>query len=76
MRRQSVGLQESEFKLVTARLDHDMKAWRVHEAKCKHYESAVFAKKQDYQLKRHKHSFKAAEEFMRVNTRFLNCSEI
>ena len=36
VRRQSDELQESEFKLVTARLEHGVKAWRVHEAQSKH----------------------------------------
>ena len=45
MCRQNDEFQESEFKLVTARLEHGMKAWRVHEAQSKHYESAVFSSK-------------------------------
>ena len=64
VRRLSNALQESEFKLVTARLEHGMKAWRAHEAKRNHYESAVLANKHNYQLARHKHSFNAAVEFL------------
>ena len=70
-RRQSDELQESEFKLVTARLEHGVKAWRVHEAKRKHYESAVLANKtHDYQLKTPQAQPQGGGGAHEVNTRF------
>eukprot|EP00959_Pyramimonas_sp_CCMP1952_P062273 1301904-Pyramimonas_sp.AAC.1 len=45
-------------------MEYDCQVFRVYESKARNYEKAIWSKKQEYNLKRHKLSEKAAKEFM------------
>ena len=76
VKRQSADLQESEFKLLLKHIEYDCKVWRVYESKVSNHEKAMYWKKQDYNLKRHKMCCSAADEFIRSNTCVINSGEV
>ena len=64
VRKKSADLQLSEFKLGLKHVEYDCQVFRVYESKARNYEKAIWSKKQEYNLKRHQLSEKAAKEFM------------
>ena len=58
----------------TFRCECDCKAWRVFQSKLANYEKAVYSKKLAWNLQRHTHSMKAAEDYLRNNCRIIHYS--
>eukprot|EP00959_Pyramimonas_sp_CCMP1952_P445063 9319614-Pyramimonas_sp.AAC.1 len=64
VRKKFADLQLPEFKLGLKHVEYDCQVFRVYESKARNYEKAIWSKKQEYNLKRHQLSEKAAKEFM------------
>ena len=58
-------LGEQVFALLMNQLKNDVNAWRVHRHTCSDYNGAVFKMKLTWNLKRHEHSGKAADAFLK-----------
>eukprot|EP00959_Pyramimonas_sp_CCMP1952_P470248 9496306-Pyramimonas_sp.AAC.5 len=71
VKQQSADLQESEFRLGLKHMDYDCQVFRVFESKARNYDKLIYSKKQEYALKRHQLSEKAAKEFLNTYCRII-----